>query len=97
MGKKFTRVVKAVAAPFGAGLVSGEEAKEAITPGSTSKTPLPELPALPETPGIDQAAIDKAREAEREKLAGRRGRASTITKKPKGLLGAETTGTLLGG
>jgi hypothetical protein len=96
MGKKFTRVVRAVAAPFGAGLVSGEDVKASITPGSTSKTPLPELPTLPETPEIDQAAIDRAREAERERLAGRRGRASTITKKPKGILGAETTGTLLG-
>jgi hypothetical protein len=97
MSKKFIqKAVKAVALPFGGGLISGEEAKEGIAPGSTSKTELPQLPELPAIPGIDQAAIDEARDLEKERLSKRRGRASTITKKPKGILGAETTGTLLG-
>lgn len=84
----------------GGGIFAAKK-KGVQTPGSTLLGVQPDIPGVGELPSIptdlDQAAIDAAREGELERINKRKGRASTITKKPKGILGAETTGQLLGG
>jgi len=91
--------IAAISAGLGIGVAAS---KKTTTPlgvltGITPDIDLPELPEVPGiTDGIDKGAIDKARAAERDRLAGRRGRASTIKSKAKGILAAETTGNLLG-
>jgi hypothetical protein len=80
----------------GGGSGTGESLKGAV--GGVTSANAPPVPEVPEvTTEIDTGAVRDARTAEAERLRKKRGRASTITKKKPGLLGAETTGGLLGG
>lgn len=103
MSKKF---IAAAVAPISFGIGVGSQKAGIATPertigertGILGQTDIPGVGELPDiSTDLDQAAIDAAREGELERISKRKGRASTITKKPKGILGAETTGQLLGG
>ncbi len=101
--------VVAVAAGLGIGVAAerkgvrtpggelGRAAGVDVSGGAVGKDGLPLLPEVLEVDtSIDEAAVGEARAAEADRLRKRRGRASTITKKTPGLLGAQTTGGLLG-
>lgn len=77
----------------------GEKLKGGLLGKGTSARAAPGaiVPVAPTQDELDLVAVEEARVKAKEALKGRRGRASTVSRgRGAGLLGGETTGSLLG-